>query len=324
MPSPLRIIFAGTPQFAADHLSALFNSKHGIVAVLTQPDRQSGRGKKIQQTPVKKLAIDRGVDVLQPLTLKNVDVQRQLADYNADVMVVVAYGLLLPQAVLDIPRYGCLNVHASLLPRWRGAAPIQRAIEAGDPETGVTIMQMEAGLDTGPMLSKITTALLPDETAGTLHDRLAAIGPPALITTLDNIETALATAEKQDDGLASYAHKIQKHELGLDFNESAQVLACRIRAFSPSPGCFAMLAGERIKLLQGHAITGDPQPPGTVIAADRSGWVIATGSGHLVITQAQFPGGRPMPVDALLNGRSEHMAVGNRLSGNHANRLGTV
>ena len=314
MQQHLRIIFAGTPEFAAQHLLGLLASNHTIIAVLTQPDRQSGRGKKVQASPVKNIALEHGIEVLQPHTLKDADIQDRMVQLNADVMVVVAYGLLLPQKVLDIPRYGCLNVHGSLLPRWRGAAPIQRAVEAGDQESGVTIMQMEAGLDTGPMLGKAALTLTPNETAGTLHDRLAAIGPPALIATLDAIDAALATAEIQDNALASYAHKIQKSELAIDFNEPAQVLARRIRAFSPSPGCFAMLNGERVKLLQAHAIAGGKHSAGTVVAADKSGWVIATGEGCLVITMAQFPGARAMPIETLLTGRSQQMAVGNRLS----------
>jgi len=320
----LRIIFAGTPEFAARHLTALLDSTHRVVAVLTQPDRQSGRGKKVHASPVKQVALSHDIDVLQPTSLKDTDIQQQLIQFQADVMVVVAYGLLLPQAVLDIPRYGCLNVHGSLLPRWRGAAPIQRAIEAGDQNSGITIMQMEAGLDTGPMLSKATVALRADETAGTLHDRLATIGPPTLIATLDTLETALAGAEVQNDALANYAHKIQKSELAIDFNEPAEILARRIRAFSPSPGCFAILNGERIKLLQAHALAGAQQVAGTVLAADKSGWRIATGDGHLAITVAQFPGARPMSIEALLNGRPQQMAAGNLLSSSIAQRQGTA
>lgn len=314
MQQSLRIIFAGTPEFAAQHLLGLLASKHTVIAVLTQPDRQAGRGKKVQASPVKNIALKHDIEVLQPDTLKDADIQDKIAQLDADVMVVVAYGLLLPQAVLDIPRYGCLNVHGSLLPRWRGAAPIQRAVEAGDQETGVTIMQMEAGLDTGPMLAKATVTLAPDETAGSLHDRLAAIGPPTLVATLDAIDSSLAAAEIQDPALANYAHKIQKNELAIDFNEPAQVLARRIRAFSPSPGCYAMLNEERVKLLQAHAVAGDRHPAGTVVAADKSGWVIATGEGYLVVTMAQFPGARPMSIEALLNGRSQQMSAGNRLS----------
>ena len=313
MTTSLRVIFAGTPDFAACHLSALIDSAHTLVAVLTQPDRHSGRGKKMRPSPVKKIAIDHGLQVLQPRTLNDADIQAQLASFQADIMVVVAYGLLLPQAVLDIPRFGCLNVHGSLLPRWRGAAPIQRAVEAGDTESGVTIMQMEAGLDTGPMLAKAVLKLTPNETAGSLHDRLAVLGTAALIKTLDFIEGALANAEVQDDALANYAHKIQKTELNLNFNEPAEVLARRIRAFSPTPGCFALLNGERVKLLQAHAIEGEQHPVGHVVAVEKSGWVIATGRGHLAVTQAQFPGARPMSIEVLMNGRASQMGVGNRL-----------
>jgi methionyl-tRNA formyltransferase len=300
----LRVIFAGTPVFAAAHLRALIDSDHALCAVLTQPDRRSGRGKKVQPSPVKALAVEAGIEVLQPTSLRDDDIQQTLRAFNADVMVVVAYGLILPQAVLDIPRFGCLNVHASLLPRWRGAAPIQRAIEHGDAQTGVTIMQMEAGLDTGPMLSTHTLPIDDEMTGGDLHDRLAAMGPPALLDVLDDLPTALAQAIKQNDAAANYAHKIDKAELVLDWRQSAQTLARKIRAFAPAPACYSTLEGDRIKIHSARAQKGEVSAaPGTLIAVDRSGLLVACGEGALRITRAQIPGGKPLGVVELLNGQ---------------------
>jgi methionyl-tRNA formyltransferase len=307
----LRILFAGTPVFAAAHLRALIDSEHDICAVLTQPDRRSGRGKKVQPSPVKALALEAQVDVMQPLSLKDEAIQAQLRALQADVMVVVAYGLILPQAVLDIPRYGCLNVHASLLPRWRGAAPIQRAIEYGDATTGVTIMQMEAGLDTGPMLAKHSLPIDANMTGGELHDRLAEIGPPALLEVLSGLPTALASATAQDDGLANYAHKINKAELLLDWGQPAEALARKIRAFAPAPGCFSTLTGDRIKI---HAATASGQrtdaAPGTLLEAEPSGLLVACAEGALKITRAQVPGGKPLTVTELLNGQAARFRPG--------------
>ena len=309
----LRILFAGTPVFAAVHLRALIDSEHEICAVLTQPDRRSGRGKKVQPSPVKAEAVAAGIEVLQPTTLRDAAVQGHLRAFEADVMVVVAYGLILPQTVLDIPRYGCLNVHASLLPRWRGAAPIQRAIECGDDTTGITIMQMEAGLDTGPMLTKRLLPIDATMTGGDLHDRLAELGPPALIEVLGDLPAALATATPQDDALANYAHKIDKGELFLDWAQSAETLARKIRAFAPAPGCFSTLAADRIKI---HAATASGQrtdaAPGTLLEAEPSGLLVACAEGALKITRAQVPGGKPLTVAELLNGQAARFRPGIR------------
>ena len=212
MMKPLNIIFAGTPDFAAQHLQALLNSSHNVIAVYTQPDKPAGRGKKLQASPVKQLAEQHHIPVYQPKSLRKAEAQSELIALHADVMVVVAYGLILPQAVLDAPTYGCLNVHGSLLPRWRGAAPIQRAIWAGDTQTGVTIMQMDAGLDTGDMLHKVSCEILPTETSASLYNKLAELAPPALIEVLDHLGNGKFTAEKQDDTQSNYADKLSKEE----------------------------------------------------------------------------------------------------------------
>lgn len=219
---PLNIIFAGTPEFAAVHLGALIESEHNLVGVYTQPDRPAGRGKKLQPSPVKKLALEHNIEVYQPLNFKHEDDINQLKGLNADLMIVVAYGLILPKAVLDAPKYGCLNVHASLLPRWRGAAPIQRCIEAGDVLTGITIMQMDVGLDTGDMLTKVTTGIQSDDTGGSLHDRLASMGPKALLDTIKEVEQGQLKPESQNDELANYAHKLTKQEALLNWQRASQ------------------------------------------------------------------------------------------------------
>ena len=310
MPRPLRVIFAGTPDFAERHLDALINSRHEIVAVLSQPDRPSGRGKKRLPSPVKRRALEADLLVLQPPSLKDSDVQRSLTDLSADVMIVVAYGLILPQAVLDIPRFGCLNVHASLLPRWRGAAPIQRAVEAGDDESGVTIMHMDAGLDTGPMLAERRLRLNANETGGSLHDRLVDIGPMALIDVIDDLETHLAAAKTQDDRLATYAAKMTKVECDLDWSQPATSLARKIMAFNPVPVCFSNLDTIRVKIWEAVAIasTDSPKPPGTLLAANSDGLQVACGEGVLAIQKLQFPGGKPLTIAEALNGKAALIA----------------
>ncbi|MEH6467663.1 MAG: methionyl-tRNA formyltransferase, partial [Porticoccus sp.] len=241
----MHIVFAGTPEFAAHHLQALLDDDHHkIVAVYTQPDRPAGRGKKLTASPVKVLAQAHGLTVNQPVSLKEAEQQKILRDLNADIMVVVAYGLLLPKAILDTPHLGCINVHASLLPRWRGAAPIQRAIEAGDKETGVTIMQMDIGLDTGDMLLKAHCPITETDTGGSLHDKLASIGPPALLKTLLELEEGSAVAEKQDDELSNYAPKISKDEALVDWSQSAKIIARKVRAFNPFPVTYTTLGNE--------------------------------------------------------------------------------
>jgi methionyl-tRNA formyltransferase len=310
----LNIVFAGTPDFAAHHLNALIASHHQVVAVYSQPDRPAGRGKKLKPSPVKQLAQAQDIPVYQPLNFRDPAAVAQLAGLNADVMVVVAYGLILPQVVLDTPRLGCVNVHASLLPRWRGAAPIQRAVEAGDKESGVAIMQMEAGLDTGPVIEEVRCVLEPDETGGSLHDKLQALGAPALITALDKLALGNAKFIDQDDDQANYAHKIDKADLNIDWRESAQVLERRIRAFNPFPVCFAELNGERIKLYCAHAGIGGNAEPGTIVDVGKQGISVACSEGQLVITELQIPGKKSTPVAAVLNGYADKFQIGNRFS----------
>ena len=251
--SPLRIVFAGTPEFAAIHLRGLLQSQHQLVGVYTQPDRPAGRGKKLQSSPVKQMAQAADIEVFQPASLRNEAAQQELAALGADVMVVVAYGLILPQEILDAPRIACLNVHASLLPRWRGAAPIQRAIEAGDAESGVTIMQMDAGLDTGNMLATASCAIDRNTTAASLHDQLAELGLPLLLEVLDSLPQHLASGRVQNEELATYAPKILKPEAEIDWRESAELVAGKIRAFNPFPISYTFLGGERLKVHAAHA-----------------------------------------------------------------------
>lgn len=311
MTTPLSIVFAGTPDFAAYHLQALLDSHHRVIAAYSQPDRPAGRGKKLQASPVKKLALEHQLPVYQPLNFKHEDDRQQLRELNADVMVVVAYGLILPQTVLDIPQYGCLNVHASLLPRWRGAAPIQRAVEAGDQESGVTIMQMEKGLDTGPMLNTVRCPLARDETGGSLHDKLLTLGAPALIATLDQLAEGRLSPEPQNHELATYAHKIDKADLNINWQANAQTVSAAVRAFNPFPVCYSTLNGDRIKLYEAIAdeATSD-QAPGTILAADKQGIRVATGEGSVLITRLQIPGKKPMTAADVLNGYGDKFAPG--------------
>jgi len=311
----LKILFAGTPEFAARHLRALLDSEHHIVAVYTQPDRPAGRGKKLTASPVKQLALENQLPVLQPVSLKNEDSQQELAAFNADVMIVVAYGLILPQPVLDAPRYGCINVHASLLPRWRGAAPIQRAIEAGDDSSGVTIMQMDIGLDTGDMLLTSSCPISSDDTAASLHDKLAELGPPALLSILSQMEQGNLAPEKQDDSLASYASKIEKSEALINWHDSADVIQRKICAFNPFPVCFTTLGDARLKIHQANwqAHTSDATP-GTVLTADRHQLLVQCGKHALSITRIQLPGKKVMTLDEFANGHS-HLCPSGTLLG---------
>lgn len=311
----LKILFAGTPEFAARHLDALISSHHNVVSVYTQPDRPAGRGKKLHASPVKQLAEAAGITVRQPQSLKTSDEQAELAAQGADIMVVVAYGLLLPQAVLDIPRLGCINVHASLLPRWRGAAPIQRAIEAGDRETGITIMQMEAGLDTGPMLLRSTCPIKADDTAGELHDRLAELGPPSLTQALDHLASTGLAAQTQDASHATYAAKLSKEEARIDWQQPAAEIARRIRAFNPFPVAFTELDGERLRIFAAEpSASGHVSPPGTLFV-DSDTLEVACGEGSLLrLREVQLPGKKTVAVDALLRGAGARFADGRRFS----------
>ena len=303
---PLRILFAGTPEFAAIHLQALINSNHDVIGVYTQPDRPAGRGKKLQPSPVKQVALDHGIPVYQPLNFKDTADVEQLKSLNADVMVVVAYGLILPQSVLDAPKHGCLNVHASLLPRWRGAAPIQRCIEAGDKLTGITIMQMDKGLDTGDMLSKVTTGIQSDDTGGSLHDRLAELGPPALLATLAQVEAGTLNPEKQNDTQANYAHKLLKEEALINWQQPADEIALRVRAFNPFPMAYTLLGDERIRVLLAEpAAVTTRLLPGTIVNVSPQGLDVACGNGVLRITQVQLPGKKAMSVADVINGQPQ-------------------
>ncbi|MFI8373593.1 methionyl-tRNA formyltransferase [Pseudomonas helleri] len=309
MTEPLRIVFAGTPEFAAEHLKALLDSPYEIVAVYTQPDRPAGRGQKLMPSPVKQLALEHHIPVMQPPTLRAPEAQAELAALKPDLLVVVAYGLILPQVVLDIPRLGCINSHASLLPRWRGAAPIQRAIEAGDSESGVTVMRMEAGLDTGPMLLKSVTPISADDTGGSLHDRLAKLGPPAVIEAIAGLAAGTLQGEVQDDSLATYAHKLNKDEARIDWNRPAIELERVIRAFNPWPICHSTLNGEALKVLA--ATLADAQgEPGQILAASKDGLIVGCGAGALCLTRLQLPGGKALNFSDFFNSRREKFAVG--------------
>jgi len=305
----MRIVFAGTPEFAAEHLKALIDSPYEVVAVYTQPDRPAGRGQKLMPSAVKQLAVDNGIQVLQPPTLRNAEAQAELAALKPDLMVVVAYGLILPQAVLDIPRLGCINSHASLLPRWRGAAPIQRAVEAGDSESGVTVMRMEAGLDTGPMLLKVTTPISATDTGGTLHDRLAQMGPPAVLEAVAGLAAGTLQGEVQDDSLATYAHKLNKDEARLDWRRPAVELERLVRAFNPWPICHSTLNGEAVKVLAASLSTGSGTP-GEILGASKDGLIVACGEQALCLTRLQLPGGKALNFSDLFNSRREKFATG--------------
>lgn len=302
----LRIVFAGTPEFAVPSLAAALASKHTVVGVWTQPDRPAGRGRQLTASPVKQVAMRHELPVFQPATLKTSEAQAELAALKPDLMIVVAYGLILPKAVLAIPHFGCWNVHASLLPRWRGAAPIQRAIEAGDAETGVCLMQMEAGLDTGPVLLKLSTPIAEGETGGSLHDRLAQLGAQVLKDGLTLRSLGIRPVpEPQPEAGVTYARKLEKAEALLDANQPAIALERKVRAFDPWPVAEIDLAGERVRVYAATAIaSGSAQPaPGSVIGASREGIDVATGDGILRITRLQRAGGRTIDAIDYLNAR---------------------
>mgnify|MGYP006168154983 CR=1 FL=1 len=305
----MRIVFAGTPEFAAESLAALLASPHQVIAVLTQPDRPAGRGRALQPSPVKALAVQHGIPVLQPETLKGTEIRDELAALAADVMVVVAYGLIIPRDVLALPRLGCINVHGSLLPRWRGAAPIQRAIAAGDDETGVGIMQMEAGLDTGPVLLEVRTPITPEDTGGSLHDRLAGLGAQALVQALADLESLQNKALSQPEVGITYAHKLTKEEAQLDWNKSATELALQVRAFNPWPVSWVPRPEGPMRVWAATAANGTGQP-GSVLAVSAAGIEVACGQGSLLLTQIQLPGKKSLPVADLLRGHADLFQAG--------------
>lgn len=300
----MKIIFAGTPHFAAQALQALLDQHAKVVAVLTQPDRPSGRGMQLKPGPVKQLALEHGLTVLQPLSLKDADIQQQLAGYQADVMVVAAYGLILPKAVLQLPRLGCLNIHASLLPRWRGAAPIQRAILAGDDEAGITIMQMDVGLDTGDMLLKKSCAIEAKDTAETLHDKLAALGAVAITEALPLLEQGKLVPEQQDGSLANYAAKLTKEEAQLDWSLAACQLDRAVRGYNPFPGASSTISDTPLRIWQASIRTGLSGEPGTVLAVEKNALVVACGSDALSLEVLQRPNAKAMPAAQFLQGFS--------------------
>lgn len=303
----MKVIFAGTPDFAAAALKALVAAGHELVLVLTQPDRPAGRGMSLQASPVKRVALDLGLSVAQPINLKGEESQGLVSAVEADVMVVAAYGLILPQCVLDMPRLGCINIHASLLPRWRGAAPIQRAILAGDQETGVCIMQMEAGLDTGPVLSQGSIPIGAGDTAQTLHDALAALGAELVVAALPLLPGKPVV---QPDQGVTYAAKLEKSEARIDWGQSASSIDRQIRAFNPFPGAYCEFGDGSLKIWQAipEAGLGDP---GEVLAADRNGILVACGEGALRLKEVQKAGGKRLAVAQFLAGKG--LAVGDRL-----------
>ena len=298
----MKIIFAGTPIFAASALEALVAAGHEVALVLTQPDRPAGRGMKTVAGAVKLLALDHGIALLQPPTLKSQTLHSKLMAFGADVMVVAAYGLILPAAVLNIPRYGCFNIHASLLPRWRGAAPIQRAILAGDQETGITIMQMDAGLDTGAMLFKARLAIESRDTTQTLHDKLSKLGAHSIVAALTLLQQGKLVASAQDETLACYAPKIHKAEAAVDWQQDAGQINRLIHAFNPSPGAYAQIRGNVLKIWQGKVAMDESGKSGEIIAIRRDGIVVACGSGAIILETLQKPGGRKLSATEFIAG----------------------
>jgi methionyl-tRNA formyltransferase len=318
--SKLKVIFAGTPEFAALHLQALIDSEHEIVAVYSQPDRPAGRGNKLQASAVKQLALAHDLPVMQPVSLKSTQAQEELAALGADIMIVVAYGLLLPLAVLETPRLGCINVHGSLLPKWRGAAPIQRSIWAGDAETGVTIMQMDVGLDTGPMLLERSIPIEAQDTSATLYHKLADIGPLALLETLKNIQTLKPVI--QDDELATYAKKLSKEEAEINWQDDAVQIERNVRAFNPWPVCYFEHGGLTIKVWRCEVVPDESNgqhQPGEIITADKHGILVKTANQNLLLQNLQLPGKKPMNCGDILNGRSDLFVAGLIISSTSSN-----
>ena len=309
---PLKIIFAGTPEFAAESLKALLQGPDEVIAVYTQPDRKAGRGQKLKPSPVKEVALEADIPVYQPLNFKEEQDRQVLADLNADLMVVAAYGLILPKTVLDTPRLGCINVHASILPRWRGAAPIHRALLAGDKQTGITIMQMDVGLDTGDMLSKVFTDIEDTDTSASLHDKLATQGGEILLSTIEQLKAGSISPEPQDDEQANYAHKLTKEEGKIDWAESANAIAQKVRGLFPWPSAYTFIDEQNIRIHQASVAdkTSDASA-GSVIGSDKTGIYVSTGNGVICLEKLQLPGKKAMTAEQVLNGNKELFAQGN-------------
>jgi methionyl-tRNA formyltransferase len=300
--APLRVAFAGTPEFAAQALAAIIAAGYAVPLVLTQPDRPAGRGMKLIPSPVKTLALAHGIAVDQPERLRSDEQRAALFACAPDVLVVAAYGLILPHAVLELPRLGCINIHASLLPRWRGAAPIHRAIEAGDARTGITIMQMDEGLDTGAMLLREAIPIDPDDTTGTLHDRLAALGATMIVSALEQLAAGELHPSPQPSDGVTYASKIGKAEAGIDWRRPAAEIERAVRAFNPFPVAHGHLAGVPLKVWRARVAPGLVGPPGAVLSADQDGVVVACGDGALALLELQKPGGKRLAAGEFLRG----------------------
>lgn len=297
-----RIIFAGTPEIAAGVLESLIAANYNIVACLTQPDRPQGRGLKLTPSAVKTCALQHNIPVMQPKTLRNAETQQQLIDLKPDLMIVLAYGLILPTAVLNIPKLGCINIHASILPRWRGAAPIQHAILAGDTESGITIMQMDAGLDTGDMLAVYPCPILNTDTSSDLHDRLASLAQTSIIDALQKLQSGKIQPKKQNDELATYAHKIEKQHAQINWHTSAIEIDRNIRAYNPWPVAFTTFNEQTVRIWQSEVVPGDcNNKPGTILATDKHGIQVATSNGILRILSLQFPGKKMLPANVVCN-----------------------
>jgi methionyl-tRNA formyltransferase len=310
----VNIIFAGTPEFAASHLDFLLNNNQNITAVLTQPDRPAGRGNKMTASAVKQLSLKRGLRVLQPASLKSTTIENHIMALNADLIVVVAYGVILPKSIIKIPTFGCINVHASLLPKWRGAAPIQRAIEAGEKETGVSVMQIDEGLDTGPVIYQSQCFIKPSDTAGDLLRTLSKIGCPSLLRCIELIKSGSATLTPQDQDRSSYAPKVSKSEALIDWSEDAQQIERKIRAFNPSPVAYTTLNSIRLKIWRAQPTEKlSTAPPGVILFDDRKGLTIACRDKCLRLLEVQFPGKSRIKVADLLNSNASFLAEGNRL-----------
>lgn len=321
--TPLKIIFAGTPEFAATALDALLKTDHEIIAIYSQPDRPAGRGRKLLMSPVKQLAVEHGIPVYQPSSLKDEQAQAELAALKADLMIVAAYGLLLPETILTMPRYGCLNIHASLLPRWRGAAPIQHAILAGDNETGITIMQMDKGLDTGAMLYKQSIPITSTTTGGELHDALATLGAECITHVLTDLQNGKLNPVAQDNSQACYAHKIEKSHAQINWHNSAMEIDRLVRAYNPWPVAYTQLDEKNIRVWHanisdtaGSNVSGN-KAPGTILSVSNEGIQVQCKNSILLLTELQLPNARRMNVRDILNGHADLFSVGKSFTDNN-------